>query len=79
VIRRVIDDDTLMAALTLAAEVDNDDLREIVPALEEFTQAVANYLSADPADAGTAMKSLADKQRRPRSWPSTCGRIAGSI
>jgi len=61
VIRRVIDDDTLMAALTLAAEVDNDDLREIVPALEEFTQAVANYLSADPADAGTAMKSLADK------------------
>ncbi len=33
VIHRVIDDDTLMAALTLADEVDTDDLREIVPAL----------------------------------------------
>ena len=63
VIRRVIDDDTLMRAITLAGEVDNDDLREILPALQEFTQAVANFLVAAGGDVEPAMQSLAEKAR----------------
>ena len=63
VIRRVIDDDTLMTAITLAGEVDNDDLREILPALQEFTQAVANFLVAAGGDVEPAMRSLAEKAR----------------
>ena len=63
VIRRVIDDDTLMTAITLAGEVDNDDLREILPALQEFTQAVANFLVAAGGDVEPAMQSLAEKAR----------------
>ena len=61
VIRRVIDDDTLMTAITLAGEVDTDDLREILPALQEFTQAVANFLVAAGGDVEPAMQSLAEK------------------
>ena len=63
VIRRVIDDDTLMTAITLAGEVDTDDLREIVPALQVFTKAVASYLAAAGAEVGPAMQSLVSGHR----------------